>query len=218
MLDAPLPGIHRARAWVRGLNRETMSKAGYYAALAALLVILGCASHAYRARRTEAAQVPEPRVPVLAARSTAIPTPRPTPEPEIWQWPLEGEIIGEYAPDAPVWSRTLSQWQTHPALDIAALPGEAVCACADGTVVDAWQDALWGNVIVIGHEDGYESTYANLNTLNLVGVGDVGSRGEVISSVGSSAACEGSMPWHLHFALTKDGAPVDFAGLAEKAP
>ena len=41
------------------------------------------------------------------------------------------EILAEYAPDAPVWSETLGQWQTHPALDIAGSPGEAVYACRD---------------------------------------------------------------------------------------
>ena len=57
--------------------------------------------------------------------------------------------MAEYAPDAPVWSETLGQWQTHPALDIAGSPGEAVYACREGVVSEAWSDRLWGNVVVI---------------------------------------------------------------------
>ena len=71
-----------------------------------------------------------------------------------------------------MWSETLGQWQTHPAIDIAAEAGEAVCACAEGVVSDAWEDALWGKVIQIEHPEGYVSTYANLSTLKLVKVGD----------------------------------------------
>ena len=83
-----------------------------------------------------------------------------------------GEIVAEYSPDAPVWSETLGQWQTHPALDIAGSPGEAVYACRDGVVSEAWKDRLWGNVILVEHDDGYQSTYAGLNTLNMVAIGD----------------------------------------------
>ena len=142
------------------------------------------------------------------------PSPEPTPEPVAFVWPLEGEIIGEYAPDALIWSETLGQWQTHPGIDIAAAVGEAVTACADGTVSAAWEDPLWGYVIEITQREGYVATYANLSTLNMVKVGDAVVAGQVIGAVGDTADCESDMPWHLHFALTQNGAPVDFQKLA----
>ncbi|MBR1820842.1 MAG: M23 family metallopeptidase, partial [Clostridia bacterium] len=129
---------------------------------------------------------------------------------------LEGEIVGAYSPELPVWSGTLSQWQTHPALDIAGTPGEAVYACRDGVVSDAWHDRLWGNVIVIDHADGYQSTYAGLNTLNLAEVGQAVAAGDVISAVGPSLPCEADQPAHIHFQLTWNGEPADFEALVKQ--
>ncbi len=199
---------------VRGLSRGQRARVCYYVALAALLALLGSASYAYRTREKWPDPEPAQTYTSAVAVHSAEPEPVPTPAPAEWLWPLSGEIIGEYAPDTTVWSSTLGQWQTHPAVDIAGSPGEAVCACADGTVADAWQDALWGNVIRISHPGGYTSTYANLNTLNLVEIGRAVSAGDVISAVGQSACCESEMPWHLHFSIEREGEPVDFAALA----
>ena len=198
-----------------GKVRIDYSKMGFYAALLALLVLLGSASRAFRshlfgARTAEETPAPEPASVMQVFNA---PMPAPTKEPAVWVWPLEGEIIGEYAPSTAAWSSTLGQWQTHPAIDIAGNPGEAVRACSDGTVADAWQDALWGNVLSIEHPDGFVSTYANLNTLNMVQVGQTVAAGDIISAVGKSAACESGMPWHLHFMLEKDGVPEDFRTL-----
>ena len=184
-----------------------------YGALALFLGMLALASSAYRTRaaRTEPDEAPAP-MSVIAIRQPESEASEQTPDEARqprWVWPLEGEVIGEYSPDAPIWSQTLSQWQTHPALDIAGIEGEAVCACADGTVSDAWKDRLWGNVIAIEHADGYVSTYAGVNTLKLVAPGDAVVAGEVISAVGPSAICEADQSAHLHFELTHDGQSVD---------
>lgn len=193
-----------------------MERAGYYAALALLLAILGSASYAYRARRGAPQDRPDSVVPRAAiALRTPEPTatPQPTPEPMRWVLPLDGETLVGYSPEEPLWSRTLGQWQTHPALDIAGSPGEAVYACADGVVLDAWSDRLWGNVVVLEHEDGYRSTYAGLNTLKLAEVGGRVKAGDVIGSVGDSAVCEAELSWHLHFELERDGEPADIMAL-----
>ena len=193
-------------------SREKRLKAGYYLGLALLLTLLGLGSHAWRVRGQSAADAPAepPRAAMAQQAPTLAPIPEATPEPEVWVWPLEGEILAAYSPQAPVWSETLGQWQTHPALDIAGSPGEAVYACRDGVVSEVWSDRLWGNVVVIGHDEGYRSTYAGLNTLEMVKEGDEVRAGQVIGSVGESAACEAERGWHLHFEVTKDGEPVDF--------
>ncbi|MDO4867362.1 MAG: M23 family metallopeptidase [Clostridia bacterium] len=189
---------------------------GYYAAVAALLALLGTASHAYRLAPEERADSGGEAPMAAVALQQAEMTPEPTQEPARWVWPLEGEILGEYAEREPVWSATLMQWQTHAALDIAGSPGEAVMACADGTVKDAWSDRLWGNTIVVEHAEGWQSVYAGLNTLKLVTPGDEVSAGQVISSVGNSSACESEMPWHLHFEVTREGEPVDFRTIVQE--
>jgi len=199
-------------AWA---SRQMRLRVGYYAALALLLVLLGSASWAWRARlqarRIEAAELPQAAVSIHAPALS--PEVESTPEPVVWVRPLQGDVLAGYSPDAPVWSETLGQWQTHPALDIAGSPGEAVFACRDGTVAEAWSDRLWGNVVAIEHDEGYRSVYAGLNTLELVAVGDAVKAGQVIGSVGQSAACEAERGWHLHFELTRDGEPADFDAL-----
>lgn len=197
--------------WCKALSASL----GYYAAAAALLALLGTASHAYRLAPEERTEGGGGAPMAAVALQQPEPTPSATPEPARWVWPLEGEILGEYAEKEPVWSATLMQWQTHAALDIAGSPGEAVVACADGTVKDAWSDRLWGNTIAIEHADGWQSVYAGLNTLRLVTPGDEVSAGQVISSVGNSSACESEMAWHLHFEVTQEGEPVDFRILVE---
>ena len=207
------------------LTRETAKRLGWYGALAALLTILGTASAAYRDKSGVDAGAGLPTPEPLAAMSVGTPepipalftapTPEPTPEPLSFCWPLEGEVIGAFAPEALVWSETLGQWQSHPGIDIAASAGEAVVSCAEGTVTEAWDDPLWGYVIEIGHREGYVSTYANLGTLNLVQIGDAVAAGQIIAAVGSTADCESEMPWHLHFELTKDGMPLDASKLMD---
>ncbi len=184
------------------------SRAGGYVALAALLALLGAGTYALRSDGAASRQedMPTPRA-ALAVQNPA-PSPQPTPEPETWTLPVTGEILAAYS-DAPVWSDTLDQWQTHAAMDIAAAPGEAVYACRDGVVSDAWSDRLWGNVIVLDHGDGWQSMYAGLNTLNLVRVGDSVAMGDIISAAAPSVPCEDELPAHVHFALTKDGSAID---------
>ena len=199
------------------ITRAQWGKMGSYAALALLLVILGMASSAYRSRQ-RAAEATEPSscAAISSRADPAQPTPSPTPEPIQWVWPLEGDVVGAYSPDAPVWSKTLEQWQTHTGLDIAGAPGEAVYACMEGVIADAWTDRVWGNAIAIEHADGYRSFYAGLNTLRLVEVGASVSAGEIISAVGQSLPCEADLSAHIHFALTRDGAPVDFEALMDE--
>lgn len=200
---------------------------GWYAALGLLLVLLGVASYSYRNRNAVrfekreqppmeamAVQTPDP---IDALFKMPEPEPEATQEPLRFQLPLDGEIIGGYSPDALVWSETMGQWQTHPGIDIAAQMGEVVVSCADGVVSDLWRDPIWGYVIEIEHRDGYVSTYANLSTINLVSAGESVVAGQTISAVGDSADCEADMPWHLHFALEKDGDSVDFEALLSDA-
>lgn len=197
-----------------------LGKYGYYCGLMALLMALGAASMAYQ---RENAHVNESIV-ETPVEVSAVVTPAPSEAPVVMKdqpettyiWPVAGEIIGEYAPETLVWNASLGQYQTHPAIDIAGSAGQSVVACADGVVKDAYTDELWGHVIVIGHGDGSESTYANLNTLNLVAVGQKVSKGQTISAIGKSAGAELEMIWHLHFEMKDpNGRWVDFSEWAD---
>ena len=210
-------GWNRLVAFADGIarSREKRMRLGYYAGLVVLLALLGLGSHAWRMRGESRGdeQAYPPRAAMSVQMPTLAPVPAMTPEPAVWTGPLEGEVVAGYSPDVPVWSETLGQWQTHPGLDISGSPGEAVYACRDGVVSEVCSDRLWGNVVVIEHDDGYRSTYAGMNTLEMAKEGDVVKQGQVIGSVGQYAVCEAERGWHIHFELTKDGVPVDFGPL-----
>lgn len=201
-------------AWIkkRPVNRQILGKIGYYASLAALLVVLGIASNTYRNKaeiaKTETINEPQAVVSVITPNPTS--TPQPTQEPKKYIWPVSGEIINAFADDELIWCNMLSQWQTHPAIDIAGKIGESVAACGDGVIRDAYDDPLWGNTIEIDHGDGLVSVYSNLSTLNLVEEGQAVSCGETISAIGESAPIEGDMAAHLHFAMLKNDKAIDF--------
>ncbi len=130
------------------------------------------------------------------------------------QMPIEGEIIEEYSDGELVKSKTLNLWQTHDGVDIAAEEGTEVKAAAEGTVLNIWEDPLWGISLSIDHGDGYISTYCGLDQNLTAAIGQEIACGDVIGKVGKLPDCECSLAPHLHFEVKKDGSfvnPVAFA-------
>ena len=95
-----------------------------------------------------------------------------------------------------------------PCVDIAAQQGTTVLAASAGAVLSVTDDPLMGTTVVLEHDNGYQTTYANLQAKPNVEAGDPGSAGQIIGAVGTTAAAESGQP-HLHFAVTKDGKAVD---------
>jgi len=123
--------------------------------------------------------------------------------------PLAGETVAAFSMEELRYSPTFGDWRTHDGLDIAAEPGTQVLAACSGTVRAVTEDDMLGTTVVLVHEGGYETTYANLQASPPVGEGQYVSAGQVIGTVGSSALAESGEPPHLHFAVTKDGEAVD---------
>lgn len=194
-------------------NRKTLGKIGYYSSLAALLIVLGIASRNYRTKTSaplENESTVEPQIVSAVVTPAPMTTPIPTAKPIEYFRPVSGEILTKFEVERLVWSETLSQWQTHPAVDILGNMGESVLAICDGVIKDAYEDALWGNVVVIDHGEEIISVYSNLSTLNLVQIGEKVAAGETIGAIGKSAAAETDMPPHLHLELLQDETPIDF--------
>ena len=127
--------------------------------------------------------------------------------------PLIGETVAAFSMDALRYSDTMGDWRTHDGIDIAADPGTQVCAASSGTVLDVRNDDLMGTTVVLTHDGGYDTIYANLQSVPTVEIGDYVTAGQVIGSVGKTALSESSEPPHLHFGVTKDGEyvnPADF--------
>ena len=61
--------------------------------------------------------------------------------------------------------------------------GSAVCAAANGIVIDAGKSEDYGHFVVIQHDQGYKTTYANLETVE-ASIGSEVEQGQIIGAVG----------------------------------
>lgn len=164
---------------------------------------------------------------VSTARITAPPSasPEPTPSaqppaspslapaPLVFTWPVKGAIIADFSVEALAYDETMGDWRTHNGLDIAAPLGTQVLAAANGTVSAIRQDDMMGTIVEIDHGEGLVSLYANLAAAPTVSVGDSVRTGDIIGSVGETAAAESGREAHLHYALLKGGQamnPADY--------
>lgn len=100
-----------------------------------------------------------------------------------FRWPAGGQLTTYF-----------SGW--HPAIDIAAAHGTPILAADGGTVISAgWSSNGYGYRVVIGHGNGYVTTYNHLSAIG-VAVGQAVAKGQMIARMGSTGRSSGS---HLHF-------------------
>ncbi len=123
--------------------------------------------------------------------------------------PVEGEISKEYAKDNLVYSETLQEWTTHMGIDIKADKTTVVKASADGKIKSIKNDPRYGLSIIIEHQNGFETLYANLLTSEFVEVGEEVKQGQSIGTVGNTATFEIADDAHLHFEITKNNENLD---------
>ena len=112
--------------------------------------------------------------------------------------PVEGEVSHAYS-------------ESQPWLMFSCTIGTDVVAAADGTVIEAYSNPLYGNTIAIDH-GGCILRYASLNTLQLVSVGQYVQQGEVISAAGTCAS-ESELGAHLHLECYIDPNATDYCTL-----
>jgi murein DD-endopeptidase MepM/ murein hydrolase activator NlpD len=100
--------------------------------------------------------------------------------------------------------------RNHPGLDIPVPRGTEVYATGDGKVIESgWSSGGFGNLIVIDHGYGLQTTYGHLSNIKVV-VGLNVKRGELIGLSGSTGISTGP---HLHYQIEKFGKhvnPVNF--------
>lgn len=107
-----------------------------------------------------------------------------------------------------VFNKTLNNWSTHFALDLAAAEGTDVLSMYDGTVVEVSESYGMGNTIKIDHGDNVVATYASLGEVSVV-EGQQVQKGEKIGVVSTTASYEFSDGAHLHLEVTENGNSVD---------
>ena len=126
-----------------------------------------------------------------------------------FQKPVEGEITQKYAKDGLIYSNTLAEWVTHLGIDIKADKTTVVNSAEDGIVKSIKNDPRYGLTIVVSHQDGFETLYANLLSSEFVKEGDKVTKGQAIGTVGNTGVFESAEEPHLHFEILKDSVQVD---------
>lgn len=89
----------------------------------------------------------------------------------------------------------------HTGIDLAGKTGSPVYAADGGTVTFAGWSGGYGKVIKIKHDNGYETYYAHLSSIN-VSNGTKVAKGSFIGRVGNTGNSTGP---HLHFEIRKNG-------------
>lgn len=103
-------------------------------------------------------------------------------------------------------SRFGMRWGSmHKGIDIANSIGTPIYAADGGVVTFSGKNGSFGNLIIINHENGYETYYAHCSKL-LVSKGERVYKGQHIANVGNTGRSTGP---HLHFEVRKNGTPVN---------
>ena len=114
-----------------------------------------------------------------------------------------------FSGDSLIFSETMQDFRKHGGVDIKSAILEKVRSAEAGVIKEIKTDRSLGITIVIDHENGFESVYANLSTAEMVRAGDRVEKGVIISGVGDTASTETGEEAHLHFELLKDGKAVN---------
>jgi murein DD-endopeptidase MepM/ murein hydrolase activator NlpD len=100
----------------------------------------------------------------------------------------------------------------HQGVDFAGKAGADVVAVAGGVVTWSGDRYGYGEMVEINHGGGYATRYAH-NKENLVKVGDIVKKGQVVALMGSSGRSTGP---HVHYEVYKNGRPVDPASYVRR--
>ncbi|MBT2584200.1 M23 family metallopeptidase [Planococcus sp. ISL-109] len=116
-------------------------------------------------------------------------------------WPADGGYVS--SKKGPRWGRA------HKGIDIARPETLDIVSADHGTVKAAGAAGTFGNRVIVDHNNGYETIYAHLSSID-VKVGDKVSPHTKLGDMGTTGRSTGI---HLHFELSYDGQdrdPLDY--------
>ncbi|MEA3327087.1 MAG: LysM peptidoglycan-binding domain-containing M23 family metallopeptidase [Chloroflexota bacterium] len=112
-------------------------------------------------------------------------------------WPTTATWLSGYDYTPPV----------HNGLDFDGDFGSPIYASDTGVIVySGWSDRGYGNLIVVDHDDGWQTFYAHLMDGTLLPCGTNVQKGQLMASMGSTGNSSGP---HLHFELRLNGSPMN---------
>ncbi len=129
--------------------------------------------------------------------------------------PTENAVSLGYSDEKLVFSDTLGDWRTHLATDFEGEVGDKITAVSYGTVIDVYDDELYGKTVVIEHEDNLLSKYSGLRNVT-VKTGDTVTARAVIGEMSGDIPIESRDGVHLHLEMIRNGEQTDVADFLEK--
>ena len=123
--------------------------------------------------------------------------------------PHNGVVLNEFSGDIVVFNQSLNQWASHNAIDIEAKQGDMVLATKAGEVIDVYEDALLGGVVVVAHGGDMKSVYKNIIPDPDLSALDKVDEGGVIGTIGLPGLKEDYLGPHLHFEFYINEMAVD---------
>lgn len=101
----------------------------------------------------------------------------------------------------------------HGGVDFAGKEGSEIVAVAAGVVTWSGERHGYGQMVEISHGNSYSTRYAHCKE-NLVKVGDIVKKGQVVALMGSTGRSTGP---HVHFEVYKNGRAVDPSAYIHRA-
>ncbi len=136
------------------------------------------------------------------------------PKSVFYYFPLGDKISKAYSNGELTKNKTTDDWRSHNGVDIAGNQGDDIKAICDGEVTEVKEDALWGTVVTINHNNGIVAVYSGLQKDSTLKPGDTVKANEKIGTLGE-IPIEKDDGIHLHLEIMKDGnavSPSDYLG------
>ncbi len=117
---------------------------------------------------------------------------------ELFIYPTRGRLTSYYGMRLDPFT---GMRQFHNGIDIANQAGTPVRAAMDGYVREVGVHSVYGNYVILGHDNQYQTLYAHLRRIR-VAKGRRISQGQALGNMGNTGYSTGS---HLHFSIFKGG-------------
>jgi murein DD-endopeptidase MepM/ murein hydrolase activator NlpD len=121
---------------------------------------------------------------------------------ELFVFPVRGRITSSFGWRVDPFTRTRL---FHAGMDLASGMGTPVRAAAGGRVSATGYNAVYGNFVILTHNNTYQTMYAHLSSI-LAAKGNYVGQGEAVGRVGSTGRSTGP---HLHFAVYKNSKAIN---------